>query len=156
MPVDNSNISRREKEVRKVLADKSQARSNIWDKLDDSMLAVEALVEAIELLKENFLRFEGDPEPKQMSRSQGTIARGFDMEKRSAEAVLKQLKAMRGKAESTSSLVSKPAFLHQQISPSQPVQYAWTDVGDSMLDSQLSRASPSPTRAPATTESRQR
>jgi hypothetical protein len=107
MPTDNSNLSRQEKQIRKILVDKSQARSDIWDRLDDSMLAVEALIETIELLKANFLRFEGDWGPKKMSQCQKTVARGFDMQKRTIEAVLKQLKGMRGKAESTSSLVRK-------------------------------------------------
>ncbi len=114
MPMDDSNRSRRERLVRKLLVDKSQARQNIWEKLDDSMLAVEALIETIDLLKANFLRFEGDPQPKAMSRAQETIARGFDTKKREGEAVLKQLKAMRGKAESTSSLVRMPILLFEK------------------------------------------
>lgn len=119
MPIDNSNSSRRERLVRKLLADQSQARQNIWEKLDDSMLAVDALIETIELLKANFLRFEGNPGSEKMSRCQETIARAFDMKKREGEAVLKQLKAMRGKAESTSSLVRKLtlSFDKQIISP---------------------------------------
>jgi hypothetical protein len=69
------------------------------------MLPVEALIETIELLRANFLRFEGNPRPERMTRCQDTIARAFDMKKREAEAVFKQLKALRGKAESTSTLV---------------------------------------------------
>ena len=105
-PFEHSSCSRRERLIRKLLlTDQSQARQDIWEKLDDSMLAVEALIETIELLKANFLRFEGEPEPRTMTRSQEIIARSFDIKKREAEAVLKQLRAMRGKAESTSSLV---------------------------------------------------
>jgi hypothetical protein len=65
---DNSGISRREKLVRGVLVDRPQERQDIWGKLDDSMLAIDALIETIDLLKANFLRFEGNPGPKEMSR----------------------------------------------------------------------------------------
>ncbi len=108
-PFEHPGCSRRETLIRKLLlTDQSQARQDIWEKLDDSMLAVEALIETIELLKANFLRFEGEPQLSVMTRSQEIIARSFDIKKREAEAVLKQLRAMRGKAESTSNLVRFP------------------------------------------------
>ncbi len=84
-PVDHYNRSRRERLVRVLLVDQSQARQSIWEKLDDSMLAVEALIETIELLKANFLRYEGEPQPRAMTRSQETIARSFDTKKREGD-----------------------------------------------------------------------
>jgi hypothetical protein len=88
------------------LRELSKARQNLWEKIDDSILAVEALSETIYLLKENFLRFEGNPQAKDCSRGQDRLVSGFDAKRRQADAVLKQLKALKGKAESTSSLVS--------------------------------------------------
>ncbi len=84
----------------------SKARQNLWEKIDDSILAIEALVETLELVKENFLRFEDDPQIKDLSRAQSRLVDGFDAKRRQAGAVLKQLKALKGKAESTSGLVS--------------------------------------------------
>jgi hypothetical protein len=59
-------------------------------------------------LKEYFLRSEGNPQVKEFSRAQSRLALGFDEKRRQAGAVLKQLKALKGKAESTSGLVSRP------------------------------------------------
>jgi hypothetical protein len=96
----------------------SKARQNLWETIDDSVLAIEALVETIDLLREYFLRSEGNPQVKEFSRAQSRLALGFDEKRRQAGAVLKQLKALKGKAESTSGLVSG-AFVEKY------------DVGDS-------------------------
>lgn len=158
-PFEHSNCSRRERLIRKLLlVDQSQARQNIWEKLDDSVLAVEALIETIELLKVNFLRFEGDPRPRAMTRSQENIARSFDIKKREAEAVLKQLRAMRGKAESTSSLVRflirSPTSIHVRLCGMDLC--ICTNINYSTLGSPRSKANRSPIRALTTAESRQR
>ena len=99
-----------------MLEDKIQHRQSVWEKLDDSILSMEAFLETIELVKANFLSFEDDPEPKKMSPFQKEIVRGFDRKLRQGRAILKQLKAIRGKAESTSSLVRSPLLLLDGIS----------------------------------------
>jgi hypothetical protein len=126
-PSVEPNRSSQQRQISDVLDDKIHARQKIWEKLDDSILVVEALLETIELLKANFLPFEGYPKPEQMSPPQKAIAEGFEMKRRQGNAVLQQLKAMRGKAESTSGLVCRflshcsIGILHS-TAPSTPVQ----------------------------------
>ena len=106
---DGRALSRQEKQIQRLqqqLRELSKARQNLWEQIDNSILAVEALAETVGLLKANFLHFEGEPQAEDCSRVQKRLVSGFDTKKRQADAVLKQLKALKGKAESTSSLVS--------------------------------------------------
>jgi predicted nucleic acid-binding Zn-ribbon protein len=106
---DGKALSREEKQIQKLqqqLRELTKTRQNLWEKIDDSVLAVEALSETIELLKQNFLHFEKDPQAKDYSQSQSRLTQGFDAKVLQAGAVLKQLRALKGKAESTSGLVS--------------------------------------------------